>query len=153
MVEKHIALSNGAKFPMVGFGTWKLPKDTAASMVQTAIEKGYRALDCACDYGNEKEVGSGIAAAIASGTVSREDMFVTSKLWNTYHRPEHVGLAVDRTLSDLGLDYIDLYLIHFPISLAFVPFEKRYPPGMGARPGFQRPEAQHSGTGPLRSTA
>ena len=93
-----------------------------------AIRFGYRHFDCASDYGNEKEVGKGIKKAIDAGLVSRQDLWVTSKLWNTYHEPEHVKAACLRSLSDLGLDYLDLYLIHFPISLKFVPFEKRYPP-------------------------
>lgn len=126
--QETIDLPDGSKFPTVGFGTWKIPKGSSASLVQTAIEKGYRAIDCACDYGNEKEVGAGIASAIESGVVSRDELFVTSKLWNTFHRTEHVKPALKRTLSDLKLDFIDLYMIHFPISLAYVPFEKRYPP-------------------------
>ena len=87
-----------------------------------------RHLDCACDYGNEVEVGLGIARAIDEGLVTREDLWITSKLWNTYHAPEHVEPAIRRTLSDLGVEYVDLYLIHFPISLRYVPFEERYPP-------------------------
>lgn len=74
------------------------------------------------------EVGEGIAKAISENIVSRKDLFITSKLWNTYHRKEHVRDACLRTLKDLKLDYIDLYLVHFPISLKFVPFEHRYPP-------------------------
>lgn len=93
-----------------------------------AIKRGYRHLDCACDYGNEVEVGAGIKEALETGLCTREELWVTSKLWNTYHAKEHVELACKKTLSDLGLDYVDLYLIHFPISLKFVPFEKRYPP-------------------------
>lgn len=89
----------------------------------------YRHIDCACDYGNEKEVGEGIAIAIKEGICAREDLWVTSKLWCTYMAAEHVEPACRRTLSDLGLDYVDLYLVHFPISIKFVPFEKRYPPG------------------------
>ncbi|KAI1314658.1 NAD(P)H-dependent D-xylose reductase (XR) [Mortierella claussenii] len=121
----------GAKMPLLGFGTWKVSKDTAADIVYKAIQTGYRLFDCACDYGNEKEVGQGIKKAIQDGLVKREELFVTSKLWNTYHHKEHVPLAFERTLSDLGLDYIDLYLIHFPISLKYVPFETRYPPEWG----------------------
>ncbi|KAF9185523.1 NAD(P)H-dependent D-xylose reductase (XR) [Haplosporangium sp. Z 767] len=122
---------SGSKMPLLGFGTWKVPKDSTADIVYKAIASGYRLLDCACDYGNEVQVGEGIKKAIADGLVTREELFVTSKLWNTYHHKEHVALGFNRTLSDLGLDYIDLYLIHFPISLKFVPFEERYPPEWG----------------------
>ncbi len=113
---------------MVGLGLWKIPNEQCADVVYEAIALGYRHLDSACDYGNEVEVGQGIARAIADGLCSREDLWVTSKLWNTYHRGEHVRPALDKTLEDLGLDYLDSYLIHFPIAQPFVPFEKRYPP-------------------------
>lgn len=114
--------------PMVGLGVWKCSGDIAKQAVFEAIKIGYRHLDCACDYGNERQVGEAIGEAISQGICRREDLWVTSKLWNTYHHREHVPLACQRTLDDLGLDYLDLYLIHFPISLPFVPFEERYPP-------------------------
>lgn len=114
--------------PALGLGTWKIPRDACADTVHAAIAAGYRHLDCACDYGNEVEVGHGIARAVDEGLVTREDLWITSKLWNTYHDPQHVEPAIRRSLSDLGLEYLDLYLIHFPISLRFVPFEERYPP-------------------------
>jgi D-xylose reductase len=123
-----LTLRTGDAMPALGLGTWKIPKDVCAGTVHTAIAAGYRHLDCACDYGNEVEVGLGIARAIDEGLVTREDLWITSKLWNTYHNPEHVEPAIRRTLSDLGVDHLDLYLIHFPIALRFVPFEERYPP-------------------------
>lgn len=123
----YVTLNTGAQMPLVGLGTWKIPKDVAPATVQQAIESGYRLLDCACDYGNEVEVGQGIAAAIEGG-VDRKDIFVTSKLWNTYHEAKYVQQACQKTLDDLGLEYLDLYLIHFPIAQTFVPFEKSYPP-------------------------
>ncbi|CAG8645146.1 9723_t:CDS:2, partial [Paraglomus occultum] len=93
--------------------------------------------DSAGDYGNEKETGQGIQSALNQGIVKREDIFVTSKLWNTCHARQHVRPALERTLSDLGLTYLDLYLIHFPVSLKHVPFEERYPAGW-----FYNPEQQ-----------
>jgi len=113
--------------PLV-FGFWKVPREVAADVCYRAIATGYRRLDCACDYGNEREVGVGIAKALNDGLCKREDLFVTSKLWNTYHHPEHVPMALARTLKDLQLTYLDEYLIHFPISMEFVPFEDKYPP-------------------------
>lgn len=124
-VNRAMALNS---IPKVGFGLWKLAPDTCADAVYEAIKVGYRHLDSACDYGNEKEVGEGIQRALADGLCTREELWVTSKLWNTYHAKEHVGPALQRTLDDLQLDYLDLYLIHFPIAQAFVPFEERYPP-------------------------
>jgi D-xylose reductase len=114
--------------PAVGLGLWKLERDQVAATVVDAIATGYRHLESAADYGNEAEVGEGIATAIEQGLCQRQDLWITSKLWNTYHRPEHVRPACEKTLSDLGLDYLDLYLVHFPIALKYVDFQKRYPP-------------------------
>mmetsp|Transcript_19096 Transcript_19096/g.47726 ORF Transcript_19096/g.47726 Transcript_19096/m.47726 type:complete len:433 (+) Transcript_19096:300-1598(+) len=126
---KAFELSGGGKsMPSVGLGMWQVPKDACAATVISAIEQGYRHFDCACDYGNEAEVGQGIREAIRRGLVTRAELWITSKLWNTYHAKEHVEPACRRSLSDFGLDYFDLYLVHFPISLRFVPFETRYPP-------------------------
>lgn len=117
-----------SRMPTVGLGTWKIDKPSAAGVVQKAVEVGYRHFDCACDYGNESEVGDGLQRAIAGGDVNRDDLWITSKLWNTYHAPEHVLPALKRTLTDLKQDFLDLYLVHFPIATKFVPFEERYPP-------------------------
>ena len=132
----------GDILPAAGFGLWKIDKPDTADLVHAAIEAGYRHLDSAADYGNEKEAGGGIKSALAAGLCQREDLWVTSKLWNTYHRPEHVRAACEKTLSDLGLDYLDLYLIHFPIALKFVDFDVRYPPEWFFDPGAEAPRME-----------
>jgi D-xylose reductase len=120
--------SNTKTMPKVGFGLWKIAKEICADAVYNAIKAGYRHLDSASDYGNEVEVGQGIKRAIAEGLCSREDLWITSKLWNTFHKQEHVEPAIRRSLQDLQLDYVDLYLIHFPIAQPYVDFDDRYPP-------------------------
>ena len=124
--------SDGSALPSPGLGTWKIPEELTPQIVHQAIEAGYRHLDCAADYGNERLVGKGIASALNAGLCARDDLWVTSKLWNTYHEPQHVRAACEKTLSDLGIGQLDLYLIHFPIALEFVPFDKMYPPGWTA---------------------
>lgn len=124
--------ADGTALPSPGLGTWKIPDELTPQIVHEAIEIGYRHLDCASDYGNEKFVGQGIASAIEAGLCTREDLWVTGKLWNTYHEAEHVREACEKSLADLGLEYFDLYLIHFPIALEFVPFDQCYPPGWTA---------------------
>lgn len=123
-----VKLSNGAEMPSIGLGMWKIDKPQVAGLVEQAASLGYRHFDCAADYGNESQVGDGLSRVFRSGTCRREDVWITSKLWNTYHAAEHVRPAVERSLKDLQVDYLDLYMIHFPISLRFVPFDVRYPP-------------------------
>lgn len=125
--------------PIVGLGLWKIEKEHTATTVTEAIAAGYRHLDSAADYGNEVEVGHGIKQALTKGLCSREDLWITSKLWNTYHRPEHVRPACEKTLADLGVDYLDLYLIHFPIVLKYVDFAERYPPEWFFDPDVESP--------------
>jgi D-xylose reductase len=138
-VSPHLHLPDGGHFPSVGLGFWKLPKPETPGLVQEAIRLGYRHLDCACDYGNEAEVGAGLTAALRQGLCRREDLWVTSKLWNTYHEPKHVRAACERSLRDLQLDHLDLYLVHFPIALAYVPFDVRYPPEWFFDPAAAQP--------------
>jgi len=101
--------------PAIGLGLWKIPKNTCADAVYDAIKIGYRLLDGACDYANEKEAGEGVHRAIKDGLVKREDLFITTKLWNTYHRKVQQGL--DESLKSLGLSYVDLYLMHWPVAM------------------------------------
>ena len=128
--------------PSVGLGLWKVDPSSAGELVYEAISVGYRHLDSACDYGNEAEVGKGIERVLASNVCHREDLWITSKLWNTFHEPKYVRSAVERTLRDLQVDYLDSYLIHFPISLAYVAPETRYPPGWFFEPDAPNPSMQ-----------
>ena len=128
--------------PSVGLGLWKVDPLGVGELVYEAISVGYRHLDSACDYGNEAEVGKGIERVLASNVCHREDLWITSKLWNTFHEPKYVRSAVERTLRDLQVDYLDSYLIHFPISLAYVAPETRYPPGWFFEPDAPNPSMQ-----------
>jgi len=114
--QDYFVLKSGHAIPAVGLGTWRAGSDTAHS-VQTAItEAGYRHVDTAAEYGIEKEVGKGLNAAMEAG-INRKDLFVTSKLWCTNLVPDRVRPALEKTLKDLQLDYLDLYLIHWPFRL------------------------------------
>ncbi|KAK4882819.1 hypothetical protein RN001_006138 [Aquatica leii] len=110
-----IKLNNDVEIPIVGLGTWKSPPEKVVQAVKDAIDAGYRHIDCAYAYGNEKEVGEAIAAKISEGVITRKDIFLTSKLWNTFHRPGVVESGLRTTLKNLGVDYLDLYLIHWPM--------------------------------------
>jgi len=111
----HFTLNTGAKIPSVGLGTWQSEKGQVAAAVEHALTVGYRHIDGAFMYQNEEEVGQGLKAAFDKGVCKREDVFVTSKLWNTYHRfPEK---CLDEGLAKLGLEYVDLYLMHWPVPM------------------------------------
>ncbi|MCJ1253694.1 NAD(P)H-dependent D-xylose reductase (XR) [Lignoscripta atroalba] len=129
MTAPMIKLNNSHQMPLVGFGLWKVNNDTCADTVYNAIKSGYRLFDGACDYGNEVESGQGVARAIKEGIVKREDLFLVSKLWNSFHDKEHVEPICKKQLNDWGIDYFDLYIVHFPISLKYVDPSERYPPG------------------------
>jgi D-xylose reductase len=142
MDDCALTLTTGRKLPVIGLGTWKMDRSSAAQTVFDAVRSGYRHIDCACDYANEPEVGGGIRRALDAQLCQREELWITSKLWNTYHRREHVRRAAERSLRDLHLDYLDLYLIHFPIAMKFVPFDDRYPPGWLFSPDAPSPRME-----------
>ncbi|MGZ3102516.1 aldo/keto reductase [Streptomyces sp. H62] len=112
-----ITLNNGVEMPQLGFGVWQVPDDEAETAVAQALEAGYRSIDTAAIYGNEEGTGK----AIAASGVAREDLFVTTKLWNTDQGYDSTLRAFDTSLEKLGLEYVDLYLIHWPM-----PAKERY---------------------------
>ncbi len=114
---KKLTYENGDKMPAFGLGTWKSAPGDVYKAVKFAIEAGYRHIDCAPIYGNEKEVGQAISESIKEGFVRREDLWITSKLWNSEHIKEDVLPAIKQSLEDLQIDYLDLYLIHWPVAL------------------------------------
>lgn len=124
--SKRIVLNHGGgRMPAVGFGTLISDAATTISATRDALEAGYRHFDCAERYRNEREVGEALRVGLAAGGITRTDIFVTTKLWNSNHRPERVERAFDASLERLGLDYLDLYLIHTPF--AFQPGDEQDP--------------------------
>ncbi|AXG81215.1 aldo/keto reductase [Streptomyces paludis] len=109
-----LTLNNGIAMPQLGFGVWQVPDDEAAQAVGTALEAGYRSIDTAAVYGNEEGTGK----AIAASGLDRADLFVTTKLWNSEQGYDSTLRAFDVSLAKLGLEYVDLYLIHWPVPSA-----------------------------------
>ncbi|KAK7894262.1 H/ACA snoRNP pseudouridylase subunit [Exophiala xenobiotica] len=115
MTDTLLKLNTGASIPALGLGTWQSPEGQVQAAVAHAIKSGYRHIDCAYVYGNEKEVGEGIKEGLKAAGISRSELFITTKLWCTYHT--RVEQNLDISLGLLGLDYVDLYLMHWPIAM------------------------------------
>lgn len=113
-LQDTIKLNNEVDMPVMGLGVFQVENDTTAEIVKNAIELGYRSIDTAAIYGNEVGVGEGIKLALASTGINREDLFITSKVWNAGLNYEETVSAYEESLEKLGLDYLDLYLIHWP---------------------------------------
>lgn len=115
--KQFMRLNTGAEMPHLGLGTWNASKDSVGSAVKSAlVDVGYSHVDCAAVYENEKEVGEAFKSIFSSGQRKREDVFITSKLWNTHHAQSDVVTACKKSLQDLRLNYLDLYLVHFGVS-------------------------------------
>uniref|UniRef100_A0A1Q3FWT7 Putative aldo/keto reductase family n=1 Tax=Culex tarsalis TaxID=7177 RepID=A0A1Q3FWT7_CULTA len=115
----RVTFANGCQIPQIGLGTYLTRGEEGIRAIKQAIDIGYRHIDTAYRYGNEREVGQAVRDKIAEGFIAREDLFITTKLWNSFHSPRHVAEAFGRSLANLKLEYVDLYLMHMPMALAF----------------------------------
>ncbi|MEM6434789.1 MAG: aldo/keto reductase [Cyanobacteria bacterium P01_D01_bin.115] len=116
-MQTTLLFKNGDQMPMLGLGTWKSAPGDVYQAVKAAVQAGYRHIDCAHIYGNEAEIGQALSELFGEGVITREQLWITSKLWNNDHAPDAVRPALETTLANLQLDYLDLYLIHWPVAL------------------------------------
>lgn len=141
----HITLNNGVAMPQLGYGVWQVPDDEAATAVGNALEAGYRSIDTAAIYGNEEGTGK----ALAASGIARDELFVTTKLWNDEQGYDSTLRAFDTSLGKLGLEYVDLYLIHWPMPAkdtyvdTYRAFEKIYEEGRAKAIGVSNFQPAH----------
>lgn len=114
---KYFEFLNGDKMPRIGLGTWKSAKGEVYQVIRDAINVGYRHFDCALLYGNEEEIGEAFSDAFKAGDLTRGELFVTSKLWNNAHQTEFILPNIQKSIDNLKVGYLDLYLIHWPVAL------------------------------------
>lgn len=114
---KTVQFANGDHMPIIGLGTWKSNPGEVYNAVKEALRLGYRHIDCAPIYGNEAEIGRALSESFKEGVVSRDQLWITSKLWNNAHAPKDVQPALEKTLSDLQLDSLNLFLVHWPVAI------------------------------------
>ncbi|KEF09273.1 MULTISPECIES: aldo/keto reductase [Streptomyces] len=141
----HITLNNGVAMPQLGYGVWQVPDDEAFTAVGNALEAGYRSIDTAAIYGNEEGTGK----ALAASGIARDELFVTTKLWNDAQGYDSTLRAFDESLNKLGLEYVDLYLIHWPLPAqgtfvdTYRAFEKIYEEGRAKAIGVSNFQPAH----------
>ncbi|MFD7663971.1 aldo/keto reductase [Streptomyces sp. NPDC059788] len=141
----HITLNNGVTMPQLGYGVWQIPDDEAFTAVGSALEAGYRSIDTAAIYGNEEGTGK----ALAASGIARDELFVTTKLWNDKQGYDSTLRAFDTSLNKLGLEYVDLYLIHWPMPAkgtfvdTYRAFEKIYEEGRAKAIGVSNFQPDH----------
>ncbi|ESO98927.1 hypothetical protein LOTGIDRAFT_113911 [Lottia gigantea] len=135
--DKFITFNNGNKFPRLGLGTWQATKEQVQGAVRAALDAGYRHIDTAFAYGNEADIGEILQEYMNNGKLKREDFYITTKLWITYHEPERVLQCLKKSLASLKLDYVDLYLIHTPCAYQETGVGSFWPTTADGKPAFK----------------
>ncbi|XP_055332645.1 aldo-keto reductase family 1 member A1-like [Paramacrobiotus metropolitanus] len=126
-IVPRILLNSGQRMPVLGLGTYQSKSDNVKEAVSYALDVGYRHIDTAYSYGNEQDIGEVVQEKIQKGLVKREDLFIVTKLWSTFHKPEHVIPSLKKSLANLQVDYVDLYLVHNPCGFKYTDESNLFP--------------------------